>query len=172
MTLGRQFYPTHRPNAMTLLAGLVLSLVCVGNSAAGVLSETDLTQAESLRPLFGKLMTDLVETAKRPDVSSGDAGCVNSTIRELLQISDELSSYEYLITMQKDLSEGGDDNATRGIVKFAVEKTGSILSAERKRLVSLSEQCARYPVGLGKAQDALKVIDTTTDILSSIRERL
>jgi hypothetical protein len=157
---------------MMLTAGLVLSLLCAGNAAASVLSETDLTQAESLKPLFANLMRDLVETAKRPDVSSGDAGCINSTIRELLQISDELASYEYLITLQKDLTEVGDDSSTRRIVKFAVDKTGSILSAERKRLVALSEQCAKYSVGLAKAQEALKVIDATTEILNSIRERL
>jgi hypothetical protein len=173
MTLekGRHPHATRERKAM-LAAGLVLGLLCAGNSAAGVLSETDLTQAESLKPLFTNLMTDLVETAKRPDVPSGDAGCINSTIRELIQISDELTSYEYLITMQKDLTEVGDDNATRGVVKFAVEKTSSILSNERKRLVALSEQCAKYPVGLGKAQDALKVIDATTGILDSIRQRL
>ena len=74
--------------------------------------------------------------------------------------------------IMKDLTEVGDDNATRGVVKFAVEKTSSILSNERKRLVALSEQCAKYPVGLGKAQDALKVIDATTGILDSIRQRL
>jgi hypothetical protein len=173
MTLekGKHLRATQERKAM-LAAVFVLGLLCAGNSAAGVLSETDLTQAESLKPLFANLMTDLVETAKRPDVPSGDAGCINSTIRELLQISDELASYEYLITMQKDLTEVGDDNATRGIVKFAVDKTGSILSNERKRLVALSEQCAKYPVGLRKAQDALKVIDATTGILNSIRERL
>jgi hypothetical protein len=173
MTLdkGSHLHATHERKAM-LTAVFVLCLLSAGNSAAGVLSETDLTQAESLKPLFTNLMTDLVETAKRPDVASGDVGCINSTIRELLQISDELASYEYLITMQKDLTEVGDDNATRGIVKFAVDKTSSILSNERKRLVALSEQCARYPVGLGKAQEALKVIDATTGILNSIRERL
>ncbi len=124
MTLekGRHLHATHERKAM-LTAGLVLGLLCAGNSAAGVLSETDFKQAESLKPLFANLMTDLVETAKRPDVPSGDAGCINSTIRELLQISDELASYEYLITMQKDLTEVGDDNATRSVVKFAVDKT-------------------------------------------------
>jgi hypothetical protein len=60
----------------------------------------------------------------------------------------------------------------RSVVKFAVDKTSIILSNERKRLVALSDQCAKYPVGLDKAQGALKVIDTTTGILNSIRERL
>ncbi|MBR0796028.1 hypothetical protein JQ615_11570 [Bradyrhizobium jicamae] len=117
-------------------------------------------------------MTDLVETAKRPDVPNGDVVCINSTIRELLQISDELASYEYLITMEKDLTDVGDDNPLRGVVKFAVEKTNVILTSERKRLVQLSEQCVKNPVGVAKVQEAVRVIDTTAGILNSIRERL
>ncbi|MCC8956039.1 hypothetical protein H8B02_22185 [Bradyrhizobium sp. Pear77] len=117
-------------------------------------------------------MADLVETAKRSDVPNGDIVCINSTIRELLQISDELATYEYLITMEKDLTDVGDDNPLRGVVKFAVEKTNVILTSERKRLVQLSEQCVKNPVGFGKAQEVLKVIDTTTGILSSIHARL
>jgi hypothetical protein len=173
MTLekARPLYAAHARKAM-LAACLVLAILRPGNLAAGALSESDFKQAESLRPLFANLMTDLVETAKRPDVSNADAGCINSTIRELLQISDELASYEYLITMEKDLTDVGDDNPMRSVVKFAVDKTSIILSNERKRLVALSDQCAKYPVGLGKAQEALKVIDTTTGILNSIRERL
>jgi hypothetical protein len=173
MVIGkaRRLFAAHARHAM-LAASLALGLLGSSVSRAGVLSESDFKQAESLKPLFAKLMNDLVETAKRPDVPSGDVGCINSTIRELLQISDELASYEYLITMEKDLTDVGDDNPLRGVVKFAVEKTNVILTGERKRLVQLSEQCARYPVGLGKAQEALKVIDTTTGILGSIRERL
>src|ERR1700758_5744879 len=90
--------------AASLVLGLFLPSVC----CAGVLSESDFRQAESLKPLFANLMNDLVETAKRPDVSSGDAGCINSTIRELLQISDELASYEYLIGMDREIKDFGD----------------------------------------------------------------
>ena len=155
-----------------LTAGLVLGLFLPSVCCAGVLSESDFRQAESLRPLFANLMNDLVETAKRPDVSSGDAGCINSTIRELLQISDELASYEYLITMEKDLTDFGDQNPMRDIVKFAVDKSSTILTSERKRLVQLSDQCTKYPLGQGKTQQALTIIDTTTAILASIRARL
>ena len=58
--------------AASLVLGLFLPRVC----CAGILSESDFRQAESLRPLFANLMNDLVETAKRPDISSGDAGCI------------------------------------------------------------------------------------------------
>ena len=151
---------------------VVLVLLLPGESIAGVLSESDFRQAESLKPLFANLMNDLVETAKRPDVSSGDAGCINSTIRELLQISDELASYEYLITMEKDLTDFGDKNPMRDIVKFAVDKSNTILTSERKRLVQLSDQCTKFPLGQGKAQQAVTIIDTTAGILASIRARL
>ena len=173
MVIGnaKRLFAAHARHVM-LAASLAVGLLWSFVSRAGVLSESDLKQAEGLRPLFARLMNDLVEAIKRPDVPSGDAGCINSMIRELLQISDELASYEYLITMEKDLTDVGDDNPLRGVVKFAVEKTSVILIGERKRLVQLSEQCARYPVGLEKTQEALKVIDTTTGILSSIRERL
>lgn len=166
-----KLFAAHTRQAM-LAMGVALGLLWSFGSRAGVLSESDLKQAESLKPLFANLMTDLVETAKRADVPNGDIVCINSTIRELLQISDELASYEYLITMEKDLTDVGDDNPQRGVVKFAVEKTNVILTSERKRLVQLSEQCAKNPVGFGKTQDTLGVIDRTTGILSSIRERL
>ncbi|THD49432.1 MAG: hypothetical protein E8A46_20255 [Bradyrhizobium sp.] len=117
-------------------------------------------------------MADLFQTSKRTDISSGDADCIKSTIRELLQISDELSSYEYLITIEKEMTDFGDNNPMRGIVKFAVEKTNTILASERKRLAQLSDQCSRYPLSTGKTQQALQFIDSTTNILSLIQVRL
>ncbi|MGY4625446.1 hypothetical protein ACVWY3_003202 [Bradyrhizobium sp. USDA 4486] len=161
-----------RAHRKMLAAGVGLALALPGVCSAGVLSESDFRQAESLRPLFANLMNDLVATAKRPDVSSGDAECVNSTVRELLQISDELASYEYLITMEKDLTDFGDESPMRDIVKFAVDKSSTILISERKRLVQISERCTKYPLGQGKIDQALTIIDTTTGILATIRGRL
>jgi hypothetical protein len=151
-----------------LLAALMLPTAAY----AGVLSEDDLKNAEALRPLFANLMNDLVQTAKRSDVAAGDVSCVNSTIQELLQISDELASYEYLIAMDRDIAGFGDKNPMRDIVKFAVDKSNAILTSERKRLVQLSDQCARFPVASSKTQQVLQVIDTTTGILTAIGDRL
>ena len=159
----------HRTLLVTIL---VLTSLMPTVSRGGVLSESDREKAENLRPLFANLMNDLVETAKRSDVSSGEAGCINSTIRELLQISDELASYEYLILMDKDMGDFGEKNPMRDIVRFAAEKSNSILAAERKRLVQLSDQCARFPIASSKNQQALQVIDTTTGMLTAIRDRL
>jgi hypothetical protein len=155
-----------------LAASLALGLFLPSTCCADILSESDFRQAESLKPLFANLMKDLVETAKRPDVSSGDAGCINEIIRELLQISEELASYEYLITMEKDLTDFGDNNPMRGIVKFAIDNTNTILMSERKRLVQLSDQCTKYPLAQGKTQQTVNIIDRTTGILASIRARL
>jgi hypothetical protein len=155
-----------------LAASLALGLFLPSTCCADILSESDFRQAESLKPLFANLMKDLVETAKRPDVSSGDAGCINEIIRELLQISEELASYEYLITMEKDLTDFGDNNPMRGIVKFAIDNTSTILMSERKRLVQFSDQCTKYPLAQGKTQQAVNIIDRTTGILASIRARL
>jgi hypothetical protein len=152
--------------------GLAIVLLAPGVCSSGVLTESDLKKVEDIKPLFQNLMGDLVQTSKRPDISSADADCVKSTIRELLQISDELSSYEYLITIEREMTDFGDNNPMRGIVKFAAEKSNSILADERKRLAQLSDQCARYPYSSGKMQEALQFIDSTTSVLTSIQARL
>jgi hypothetical protein len=153
------------------LAVVVVLLVTNGCSG-GVLSESDFKKVEGIKPLFQNLMGDLVQTSRRSDISSGDADCIKSTIQELLQISGELSSYEYLITIEKDMTDFGENNPMRGIVKFAVDNSNTILASERKRLAQLSDQCTRYPLSFGKAQQALQFIDTTTEILKSIQARL
>jgi hypothetical protein len=152
--------------------GVIAALLSPAASSAGVLSENDLQRVEALKPLFANLMSDLSQTAKRPDVAAADASCINSTIQELLQISDELASYEYLIGMDREIKDLGDKNPMHDLVKFAADKSSSILTSERKRLVQLSDQCAHSPVASSKTQQTLQVIDTTTIVLTSIRDRL
>jgi hypothetical protein len=158
---------------MKLLSfGLAITLLASNASSGGVLTESDFKKVEDIKPLFQNLMGDLVQTSKRTDISSGDADCIKSTVRELLQISEELSSYEYLITIEKEMADFGDNNPMRGIVKFAIEKSNTILASERKRLAQLSDQCTRFPLSFGKTQQALQFIDTTTNILNSIQVHL
>ena len=171
-TVFRSWSGACRAHVKSLGLGLAVLLLAPGVCSSSVLSESDFKKVEDIKPLFQNLMGDLVQTAKRSDISTGDADCVNSTIRELLQISDELSSYEYLITIEKEMTDFGDNNPMRGIVKFAVEKTNTILASERTRLAQLSDQCARFPLSFGKTQQALQFIDTTTDVLNSIQARL
>ena len=141
-------------------------------SSAGVLNENDFKKVETIKPLFQNLMGDLVQTSRRSDISSGDADCITSTIRELLQISEELSSYEYLITIEKEITDFGENSPVKGVVKFAIEKSNTILADERKRLSQLSDRCSRFPLAFGKTQQALQFIDTTTNLLNSIQVRL
>ena len=143
-----------------------------GMSGAGVLSESDFRKVEEIKPLFQNLMGDLVQTSKRTDISSGDADCITSTIRELLQISDELSSYEYLITIEKEMTDFGEKSPMKDVVKFAIEKSNAVLAGERKRLAQLSERCSRFPLAAAKMQQALQFVDTTTNLLNSIHVRL
>ena len=171
-TVFRSWSGACRAHVKSLGLGLAVLLLAPGVCSSGVLSESDFKKVEDIKPLFQNLMGDLVQTAKRSDISTGDADCLNSTIRELLQISDELSSYEYLITIEKEMTDFGDNNPIRGIVKFAVEKTNTILASERTRLAQLSDRCARFPLSFGKTQQALQFIDTTTDVLNSIQARL
>lgn len=149
-----------------------LAALTAGASYGGILSDADLKRVEGLRPLFESLMNDLVQTSKRSDVSSGDASCINSMIQELLQISNELASYEYLIAMDKEIGAFGEKNPMRDIIKFAADKSSAILVTERKRLVQLSDQCVRFPTAVAKNQETLQVLDTTTGILTTIRDRL
>jgi hypothetical protein len=156
----------------SLAVGAVMLVLAPGVSRSGVLNESDFKKVETIKPLFQNLMIDLVQTSKRSDISSGDADCVMSTIRELLQISEELSSYEYLITIEKEITDSGDNSPIKGVVKFAIEKSNTILAEERKRLLQVSERCSRFPLALGKTQQALQFIDTTTNLLNSIQVRL
>ena len=156
----------------SFVMGITILMLAPGISSGRVLNESDFRKVEEIKPLFQNLMGDLVQTSKRPDISSGDADCIMSTIRELLQISDELSSYEYLITIEKEMADFGDNSPMKGIVKFAIEKSNTILAGERKRLAQLADRCSRFPLAFGKTQQALQFIDTTTNLLNSIQVRL
>lgn len=156
----------------SIALGVAMLVLVPTVSSSGVLSESDFKKVETIKPLFQNLMGDLVQTSKRTDISSGDVDCVMSTIRELLQISEELSSYEYLITIEKEVTDFGENSPVKGVVKFAIEKSNTILAEERKRLVQLSDRCSRFPLAFGKTQQALQFIDTTTNLLNSIQVRL
>lgn len=157
--------------ALAALAFAILMLAPT-TSSGGVLSESEVRKVEGIKPLFQNLMGDLIQTSKRADISSGDVDCITSTVRELLQISDELSSYEYLITIEREMTDFGDDSPMQGVVKFAIEKSNAVLAGERKRLAQLSDRCSRFPVAYAKMQQAIQFVDTTTNLLNAIQLRL
>ncbi len=154
--------------AWQFLGLLVATKMCI----AGVLSPADLKQVEDLRPMFAGLMTDLLQTSKRTDIPAVDAACVKATVQNLVEISQELSSFEYLITIEKELTSVSENDPTRGVVKFAIEQSTNILTSQRKKIAQLPDQCARSTFALAKSQQALQVVDAATGILNSIRSRL
>ena len=97
-------------------------------------------------------MTDITIISRRPDLSQAESDCVKSTLRSLTQIAGELQSYEYLITIESELKGFDDDNAIRGVLRFAVENALKILETERRHLVEISDQCARSPIPADKAR--------------------
>ncbi len=154
--------------AWQCLGLLVATKVCL----AGVLSPADLKRVEDLRPMFAGLMADLVQTSKRTDIPAVEADCVKSTVQNLVEISQELSSFEYLITIEKELTSVSENDPTRGVVKFAVEQSTNILTSQRRKIAQLPDQCARSAFALAKSQQALQVVDAATGVLNSIRSRL
>src|SRR6516225_4394556 len=87
---------------------------------ARVLSDADLDRIASIKKLSADVIADITMTSRRPDLSQADGDCVKSTLRSLMQIAGELQSYEYLITIESQLKDIGDDNSIRGILRFAV----------------------------------------------------
>ena len=166
-----RFAAARRVAAAVAWQGISL-LVATNLCLAGVLSQADLKRVETLRPMFVNLMGDLVQTSKRSDISAVDADCVKLTIQNLAEISQELSSYEYLITIEKELTEVGENDPTRDVVKFAIDQSTRILASQRRKIAQLPDQCARSALALAKSQQALQVVDATAGILSSIRSRL
>jgi hypothetical protein len=172
-------FPSSRSSA--LLFGRVMRRIVVASmlvaslpnlGRARVLNETDFEKISEIKTSFTRVATDISQSLRRSDISSGERDCINATLRQLLQISEELSSYEYLITIESQINDFDDDDTMKSILRFALERAISILEIERKRLNQLSEQCSRYPLSVGKTQQAVQFIDATAGILKSIQPRL
>jgi hypothetical protein len=171
--------PIYRPKAASPFrasAGMVALLFGMTMAQfpanARVLSDADLDRISSVKKMSTDVMTDIVMMSRRPDLSQADSDCVKSTLRSLTQIADELQSYEYLITIESQLKDFDDDNAVRGVLRFAVENALKILETERKHLGEISDQCARNPISADKARQATQFIDSTVSVLKSLQPRL
>jgi hypothetical protein len=160
--------------AALLRASLPALLVAasVSLAPAGVLNEDDLSRIARIKPSFIQVMTDVSQSAQRQDLAQADGDCIRSTLQGLMQISEELRTYENLITIEGELIDFGDDRTLRSILRFAVDNALKVLESERRRLGELSDQCARYPLSAGKTRQAIQFIDGTTSILKSLQPRL
>jgi hypothetical protein len=159
--------------ALRTIASAMLLVASFQNSLlARVLDESDIARIARIKSSFIEVLTDVSQSSQRPDLPRGDGECIKSTLDGLMQISEELRSYEYLITIEGELSDFGDDKTLRGVLRFAVEKALNVLENERRRMGELSEQCSRYPLAAGKTRQAIQFIEGTVAILRSVQPRL
>jgi hypothetical protein len=160
----------------TMIRSIVLALTVAVSAPhltkARVLTEKDFERISEIKTTFTKLTSDIAQSLKRSDISSSESDCIKSTLRELLQTGEELSSYQYLIAIASEIDDFGDDIAMRGIVRFALDNTIGMLEAQRKRMSQASDQCIRFPQSVGTTQQALQFIDVTAATLKSIRPRV
>lgn len=164
---------TARWMPVSWLAGfLLVTTALLVPADARVLSAADLERISAIRKLSIEVMTEMAMVSRRSDLSATDSDCIKSTQRTLMQVSEELQSYEYLITIESQLNDVEDDSAIRGILRFGVENALKILGTGRKRFNELSDQCSGYPLSASKTKQALQFIESIAAILGSIRPRL
>ncbi|ACA14679.1 hypothetical protein M446_0094 [Methylobacterium sp. 4-46] len=166
----RRARPARPPRPAALAALLLLALP--PGAVARVLSDGDLASVARIKPLFTAVLSDVARSAQSPDLSAPDGDCLRSTLRSLMQISDELKGYESLITIEGEITDFGDDESLRSVLRFAVENALKILDTERRRLGELSDTCSRSPLAAGKTRQALQFIDSTQAILRAVQPRL
>ncbi len=154
------------------LLGLLMLAMGSYPAAARVLDDKDFARISEIRELFITLTSDIGKALQRTDISSGEADCMKRTLDDLIQASQELGSYEYLITIELQMSDFGDDKALKDILRFAVARALDILETERRHMGEFSDQCSRFPLSLAKTRQAVQFIDATTAILNAIRPRL
>jgi hypothetical protein len=154
------------------LLGLLALTMCPLPAGARVLDDKDIARISEIRELFVTLTSDIGKSLQRTDISSGEADCMKRTLQDLIQASQELGSYEYLITIESQMSDFGDDKALKDILRFAVSRALDILETERKHMGELSDQCSRFPLSVAKTKLAVQFLDATTAILNAIRPRL
>ena len=171
-TAGMTSFVRRHFDRLMRAAVLGIAVLIPGSIDARVLQEGDFARISEIKTSFVKVTGDIAQSLKRPDISSEDSECIKSALRELLQIAEELSSYEYLITIESEIGDFGDDTAMKGILQFALDRAVGLLDNERKRLNQLSDQCSRYPFSLGKTQQAINLVDSTRTVLQSLQPRL
>jgi hypothetical protein len=158
-----------------LVAALTVFVTAQGLVEARVLEQKDLeiiAQIKASATSLKSLMIDMGQSLTRLDLSSAESECLKSALGDLQQISQELASYEYLLTIETEIPDFDDDNAMKEILRFAVDNAISILDTEHKRLNQLLDNCSRFPLSAGKTQQAMQFIDRITTILKSVRPRL
>jgi hypothetical protein len=154
------------------LLGLLLLGMWPYPGKARVLEDKDFEKISEVKTLFLNLTGDIAQSLQVAGISAGEVNCMKRTLQDLALTSDELGSYEYLITIESQMDDFGDDRALKDILRYAVARALDVLETERKHLDQLSDQCSRFPLSVAKTRQAVQFIDATTAILNSIRPRL
>jgi hypothetical protein len=138
---------------------------------AGVINQQDLAKISEIKTIFMSLTNDIAQAVKGAGVSGPESDCLKSIQQEVVQTSEELSSYQYLLNIVSEMDDYGDDKTLRSLVRFALDKSIAMLDNERKRLSQTSDQCIRFPSSTAATQQALRFIDLTSEALKSVRPR-
>jgi hypothetical protein len=157
------------------ICSIALTLMVFVSSAtfanARVINEKDLAKISEIKTIFDSLTNDIAQSLKRAPVPSPETDCLKSIQQDVVQTSDELSSYQYLLALVGEMDDFGDDASLRNLVRFALDKSIAMLDNERKRLSQTSDECVRFPLSVDATQHALQFIDLTSEALKSIRPR-
>src|SRR5712692_5832369 len=121
----------------TMVVALIATIAVVAPPeylGAGALNDRDFENVSQIERSFRSVMRELTEALQSPNAVPAEAECVRNTLQDLAQASDELSKYEYLITIEKQIRDSSDNDATKDVVKFAIDKTLEILKIERRHM--------------------------------------
>jgi hypothetical protein len=153
------------------MLGLLVFVSSTTLTKARVINEQDLQKMSEINTIFTSLTNDIAQALKRAAASSDESDCLKSIQQEVVQTSQELSSYQYLVNIVSEMDDYGDDKSLKSLVRFALDKSIAMLDNERKRLSQAPEQCIRFPSSAAATQQALRFIDMTSEALKSVRPR-
>jgi hypothetical protein len=155
-----------------IAAALLVLVLSAAFAQAGGLTQNELERLSEMKAAFSKLTDELEQAFKRPGISRVESDCIKNTWQELNQTSEDLSSYRYLIDVVSGIRDSGEEDAMRGIIRFALDRTIQVLEADRKRVSQVPDQCRRFPASVAMSERTLQFIDGATAALKSFRPRL
>jgi len=157
--------------ACSVVLGLIVFISSTALAKAGVINQQDLAKISEIKTIFTSLTNDIARAVKGAGLSGPESDCLKSIQREVVQTSEELSSYQYLLNIVSEMDDYGDDKTLKSLVRFALDKSIAMLDNERKRLSQAPEECIRFPSSAAATQQALHFIDLTSEALKSVRPR-
>jgi len=153
------------------MLGLIVSVSSATLAKARVINEQDLQKISEINTIFASLANYIAQALKQAAASSDESDCLKSIQQEVVQTSQELSSYQYLLNIVSEMDDFGDDKSLGSLVRFALDKSIAMLDNEHKRLSQAPDQCIRFPSSAAATQQTLEFINLTSEALKSVRPR-